>query len=581
MSTVTMSKAYQINLIFDYLESFLKAGFTLTDDSFVASLSELVVSVAKDADFRQFLFEKTEWIKMLEVIFSLSSYFQNQHNTVSDVYLRLIRGIFLLCRNVFSASVLEPENEMNAKIHGLHKSIVSFYKTIGIPKMKLFLSNIVLETLSNLTTLMPDYQLGDILNIHLGLDIDASITSDTLDIIDIINLFIQNNKDNNTDNFSLVIYFNNLITKNDNFLQYGLRSKIFKTVILENFFLKQVLNDSFYESLVSRQHKRENIEEPLPAKDLIALKTLKKILIHESVPTYFEALTAAQFNLKDSQTSRILSAWIKTATVLLCSLMRYDSLELTNIMIWVSMFLEKFSSEVISLFAKYNIRELSTDYIDNEITPHLDFLYDDLVNTLDLLSYFLQYEHCQKFLIHYKGEEKLSKLLQTLQINCYKLSVYIDKTDGKTLKLNENLKKNDNYANWVKVIDTKENKIKSLNFPHCKSLIIEILTKLLVIEHKTTDRMEAVEKLQERYRELGVLEIALSSCGIDDNEPFIKERSIMLLKHVLYKNRKNQDLVAALEQRKQVDSESESLLEEIGYEVNIKENGSIGLKKAA
>lgn len=576
-----MAEASEINLIFDDFEGLLKAGFSLTDDSFVASLSELVVSVARNDAFKQFVFEKTEWMKMLEVIFSLTSYFQNEHNIVSDVYLRLVRGIFLLCRNIFSAAVLEEGNKINARLHELHKRIVTFYKTIGIPHMKLFLNNIVLETLSNLTTLMPVYQLGDVCNIHLGLDVDPSITSDTLDIIDVITIFFHNNKASNTDNFSLVLYFNNLVTKNDNFLQYSLRSKIFKSVILEEFFLTQVLNDSFYETLVSRQDQEGDIEELLSAKDLIALKTLKKFLIHESVPSYLKSLTTTQFNLEDNYTNTILSGWIKTSTILLCSLIRYDSLELTNIMIWVFMFLENFSSEVINLFAKHKIRELTTEYIDNEITPYLDFLYDDLVNILDILSYFLQFKHCQKFLVHYKGEEKLSILLQTLQSNCYKLSVYIDKNDGKTLKLNENLKKNENYTNWVKIIDAKDNKIKSLNFPHCKSLIIEILTKLLVIEPKTLSRIEEVEKLQECYRELGVLEIALSNCGIDDNEPFIKERSIILLKHLLYNNTKNQDLVAKLEQRKEVNSESESLLEEIGYEVNIKENGTVGLKKAA
>ncbi len=57
-----------------------------------------------------------------------------------------------------------------------------------------------------------------------------------------------------------------------------------------------------------------------------------------------------------------------------------------------------------------------------------------------------------------------------------------------------------------------------------------------------------------------VLEIVLSNCAIDDNEPFIKERSIMFLKYALYKNQENQEFVAKLEQRTAVDSQSRDFL---------------------
>lgn len=211
--------------------------------------------------------------------------------------------------------------------------------------------------------------------------------------------------------------------------------------------------------------------------------------------------------------------------------------------------------------------------------PKTDFYYEILVNLLDILSHLCQFEHCQKFTLHYKGIEKLAKLLGTLHVNCYKLSVHIDDKKGGKLTLNDNLKKNTDYNNWLKVIDKENNKIKSINFPHTKSLIIEILTKFLVLDKESDENLTKLKDLQNLLKAESVLEIVLSNCAIDDNEPFIKERSIMFLKYALYKNQENQEFVAKLEQRTAVDSQSETLLEEVGYEVNISDSGKIGLKR--
>ena len=577
---MSIFKVTEINDIFENFEHLITTDFNSNDESFVAPLSEIVTSISRDDDLKQSTFENTKWFNLLNAIFSVTPHFQQENNIVSDEYLRLIRGIFLLCRNILTVKQLNNVINNQFNLYDLHMEIIRFYKSIAIKKMRLSLNNITLELLANLTTLLPEYRLGDTLNLNLGLDIDTSTTADTLDLIDTITIFIENNKFLKNNNFSLLLYFNNLVNKNDNFIQYSLRSFKFKKIILEDFFINEELNQSFYDSLVNIQsEKKENIEELLNAKDLISLKILKKLLIHESVPTYLNSLIKTGFDNNDLHVKTILSIWIKMATILLCSINKYDSFELTNIMIWVFMFFKEFCSEVILFFKEYKIKDISVEIIDAKLVPHLDFLYEDLVNILDIISHLIQFEHCQKFLIYYKGVEQLSKLLQTLQINCFKLSVYIDGKDGNTLKLNDNLKKNENYKTWEKLLDTKENKIKSLNFPHCKSLIIEIFNKLLIIEKEDTETLDKIHKLQEQLRELGVLEITLSNCGIDDNEPFIKERCIMFLKHLLYRNSKNQDLVAKLEQRKEVDAVSESLLEDIGYEVDINDSGKIGLKK--
>ncbi|XBW38102.1 hypothetical protein QEN19_003693 [Hanseniaspora menglaensis] len=575
---MSLYKVSDVNEIYKNLNENLKSGFNLHNDGFVSPLSQLVTLLSMNNDYKEFLFTETKWITIMETLFSLSEHFGNKINDVSDLYLRLVRGIFLLTRNILSVNSLKNISSNDSRLYNLHFGIIKFYINIEIKKMKLALNNIILECLCNLTSLTPHYQLGNVFNINLGLDIDSFITSDVLNIVDILEIFIENLSELKNDNFALLLYFSNLVLKNDNFIQYGLRSVKFKTNIMEEFFVNQQLNQSFYESLTNSK-QQNGVEELLSPKDLISLKTLKKFLIHESMPGYLKSLNIKNKSEESFQNHLILSNWIKSATILLCSVYKYDSFELTNIMIWVIMFMDDFCADVNTLFDTYKINDITTEFIDKEITPFLDFLYEDLVNILDLLSFLLQFEHSQKFLIHYKGVEKLSKLLQTFQINCYKLSVYVDEKDGNTLKLNDNLKKNDNYKNWQKVIDTSENKIKSLNFPHCKSLIIEILNKLLIIENEGTETLDNIYNLQEQFRELGVLEITLSNCGIDDNEPFIKERCIMFLKHLLYKNSQNQNMVAELEQRKKVDSESESLLEEIGYEVDINDDGKIGLKK--
>ncbi|CAI4302131.1 CFS_G0006580.mRNA.1.CDS.1 [Saccharomyces cerevisiae] len=71
------------------------------------------------------------------------------------------------------------------------------------------------------------------------------------------------------------------------------------------------------------------------------------------------------------------------------------------------------------------------------------------------------------------------------------------------------------------------------NFPHCKLVIIEILASLVY----------AHPEIQDQIRELGGLALILSNCVIDDNDPFIKERSIVCLKFLLKNNAKNQEYV--------------------------------------
>ena len=80
--------------------------------------------------------------------------------------------------------------------------------------------------------------------------------------------------------------------------------------------------------------------------------------------------------------------------------------------------------------------------------------------------------------------------------------------------------------------------------------------------------------MQDRIRELHGLELVLSNCVIDDNDPFIKERSVVCIKYLLQDNRPNQDFVAQLEAKKAV---QDDVLSEAGYEVKIGNTGELKL----
>ncbi|KAM9886264.1 hypothetical protein OXX79_014309 [Metschnikowia pulcherrima] len=69
-------------------------------------------------------------------------------------------------------------------------------------------------------------------------------------------------------------------------------------------------------------------------------------------------------------------------------------------------------------------------------------------------------------------------------------------------------------------------------------------------------------------RELHGLELILSNCVIDEDNPYIKEHSVLCLRFVLQENQRNQEFVASLEAKQVVNADA---LSEAGYEVSIKD----------
>ena len=569
----------EFNSAHEYLLDLVGQYSTLDSEDFVPVATTLVNSIKESNELRTIVFEKTNWMSLIK---SLPRIFGNigSAQELSSFYIRLVNAVLLYCRIIVCVESSDVLNQNAlADLYELPKCLIDAQNVLRNDELKDGIATRIIEALAMVTQLLPNYQLGLDLNLSLGLDTDMNVQKDVSQIITFLEYSVNLLKRRKSDDLMLLMFFNNIISKNDNFLQYALKDETFRDIILEKYFLIDILNNEVYNSIIIKEDTSGNIEELLNRRELTALQTLKKILTHESITPYFESKLKGNSDETFAYNYNIILNWSRISSILLCSSAIFDTFQLTNIMIWVFMILENVSASIIKLFENHKINTTSELSIDQDLIPKTDFYYEILVNLLDILSHLCQFEHCQKFTLHYKGIEKLAKLLGTLHVNCYKLSVHIDDKKGGKLTLNDNLKKNTDYNNWLKVIDKENNKIKSINFPHTKSLIIEILTKFLVLDKESDENLTKLKDLQNLLKAESVLEIVLSNCAIDDNEPFIKERSIMFLKYALYKNQENQEFVAKLEQRTAVDSQSETLLEEVGYEVNISDSGKIGLKR--
>lgn len=219
---------------------------------------------------------------------------------------------------------------------------------------------------------------------------------------------------------------------------------------------------------------------------------------------------------------------LKVAQLIATSGTEWDNIQCTVIMEWSFALLKKWSIQAGDLL----LRE--------EVLPELDQVHTRLVIVLDIISDLLKFNVAKQFLEHYNALEVLVKLFRAAHEN------------GEILTMKSKISPQ---------ADSKQSK----RFPMVKSLIVEILA---FIVHQSFES-------QEKLRELHGLELLLSNCIIDENNPYIKERSILCLRFVLEGNPKNQQFVAQLEAKKVVD---DLALQEVGYEVEV-EDGQVRLKK--
>ncbi|ORX82061.1 hypothetical protein BCR32DRAFT_267896 [Anaeromyces robustus] len=82
--------------------------------------------------------------------------------------------------------------------------------------------------------------------------------------------------------------------------------------------------------------------------------------------------------------------------------------------------------------------------------------------------------------------------------------------------------------------------------------------------------------IQDEIRELGGLPLVLANCNIDNNNPYIKERSVFAIRNLCQNNPENQKIIDSLE-AKGVDKSTN--LDEMGIDAEIDENGKLQIKR--
>ncbi|QEO23554.1 hypothetical_protein [Candidozyma auris] len=198
------------------------------------------------------------------------------------------------------------------------------------------------------------------------------------------------------------------------------------------------------------------------------------------------------------------------------------SLELSNIMKWL---LEV--ANVVML----DVKRVLNGYVEEHDLQYTNF---QAFAIIDVMSYVSESMKGSSF----TKKERL----------CEQLGVLLREVHNKTIP---------------KRLRDVDNKI--VAFPHIKSLIIEVLGNLCYHD----------SKIQNLLREHHILELILSNCIIDHDNPFLKERSILCIKFALKNNALNQSLIRSLEARSVVDG---SVFRDIGVDVKI-ENGNVSLSK--
>lgn len=240
--------------------------------------------------------------------------------------------------------------------------------------------------------------------------------------------------------------------------------------------------------------------------EMVYVECWQKIIAHETFGRWIKTHRKVQV--------------FKIIQICITSKEDWDNQELIAILSW--------------LFEEYNtMSSEAVNYFQNSEYDKLELVHPMILIVLDCISELCKYNIVKDFMINYKIIETLVPLLGAIHTN---------------IKPKNMTKKSSNI----------------IDFPHIKSIIIEIIS-YLVFEHFES---------QELVREVHGLELILSNCIIDDNNPFIKERAIICLKYLLANNSENQKLVASLEAKREVDA---NILDEVGSEINISD-GNLRLR---
>lgn len=507
--------------------------------SLLSQLNPYVIESSQNEALRNNLASSIDVWKFSNMV--LNTFGQIPISSINDeckvLSLRTYRGILLLLRNL-SSSVQTIPNELLIQ-NTFVDCFINF--NINIKENNLIISNELQEMINSIfiTSLTLLHNLTKDVTIIENSDIDHIIHFFVYPLYDNKTILIGNN-----DQFfySYILTFTNLI-KSDWFALEFFKHQHFASIFDELIINKLVSHHSNILNTISKLDEM-NITD----KDTIILNLFKILSCNGSYSKYLVKLYENNSNIELFQKN------FKILQLLLTNSEKWDTFQLTTIMSWLFDIFKKINKDLISYFE-----------LKKESIPEAEILHNILLISLDIFSTLMNYEHVRKFIIAYDSLETFVSIFDILQKNVLRINFFNDISEIKVMDNLGNKIKDQNLIN--NRVDTQTQRILPTNFPECKCLIVEILAQLT---YRNKD-------VQDKLRELHALELVLSNCNIDNNDPFIKERSIMCIKFLLENNIENQDIVAKLEAKQAV---QDDVLEQAGYEVKIGSNGDIKLSQS-
>ncbi|AET37847.1 Ctr86p Ecym_2094 [Eremothecium cymbalariae DBVPG len=438
-----------------------------------------------------------------------------------NFYLRTVKGVVLLARN------LSVENQILPQEFSLQDNVVDFLSSFQplYDEMEVALYQVGYEFLYNISRNC------------------ITFNQATLDALCQVLSYPSRLECNEALTLPWSLYFSRII-RNEEFAYCFLKHPSCDQILFD-YMIEDIIknNTNLFDAIGTKSHSLEE----LSTLGSIQADIWVCIVSNESFTKYLKKV--------ESQNWDIFHNILLLSQLIVTSSEKWDKYQLTSIMAWAYGIFES---------AAKNVELYFEDDLDDDLLAHR--LHQNMTISLDIISALSKFEHVRKFILFYGGLEVLIKTLGTLQKNCIKINFHKDTAGvvSNVITTNDMGEKIENTKKINKRIDYASGSIKPTNFPECKSLIIEILGFLA---YKNRE-------VQDKCRELHGMELVLSNCLIDDNDPFIKERSIICIRLLLEENQENQWFVAQLEAKKAVDNE---VLSQAGYEVKIDHSGQIQL----
>lgn len=498
-------------------------------ENVLTQLTPIVSRTGQDDEYREKLANSFSIWKQLKICFD--GCVVEKFTSINDKeyifwYLRTVRGIILLMRNLSASNQEIPQQLLiqNTVVRSFLQ-ICQYDTTYDDMETSIYVAiTSFLHNISKVSVTFDKSEINPLMSFISYPSNHPMLKSDLL--------------------LPSLLFFLNL-TQSDDFLYYFFRHDK-KDEILHDFLIKKILQE--HSNLTSFLLKRDDneFESNMTTIDGILIKCFARIASSESFGPYLE-------EIEKSDNSKFME-YLKILQLVITSSESWDKFQLTAIMVWCYRIFERSASAVERYF-----------HTKSENEEQAIIYHHKLSMALDIISTLSQYEHVQKFLLSYNGLEKLISLLHTLQENLIRINFFKDNS-GKVKEFKTSNTSGEKVKDELRArrVDYETFKIKSTNFPECKLLIIEILGNLAFRN----------KEVQDKIRELHGLELVLSNCVIDDNDPFIKERSIVCIRFLLEGNQCNQDFVASLEAQRAVQDDT---LAEAGYEVKIDKSGKVGL----